>query len=260
MVKGLVGVVHLGALPGDPAYRRGGFGGVYDAARRDMDALAAGGLDAVIVENFGSAPFNKGTSEDPAPSHQVAAICVVAQEARERFAHVGVNVLRNDAMAALGVAAALGLDFVRVNVHVGAYVTDQGVIEGEAARTMRYRSALGVDVELWADVLVKHASPLAPLSVEQAAADTYARGGASALIVSGTGTGAPVDVGVLERVRGAAPGAPLYVGSGASPDTAAALGRWCDGAIVGTYLKEGGDVRAPVDAERVRRMLGAWRG
>jgi hypothetical protein len=255
---GLVGVVHLRALPGDPGYVDGGFKGVYDAARRDMDALFEGGLEAVVVENFGSAPFYKGTADDPAPAHQVAAIGVVAQRARERFARVGVNVLRNDAMAALGLAGALGLAFVRVNVHVGAYVTDQGVIEGDAARTMRYRGALGSTAEVWADVLVKHASPLAPLGVEQAAADTYARGGASALIVSGSGTGEPVDVSTLEQVREGAPEAPLYVGSGATPESAKRLRQWCDGAIVGTYLKEGGDVRAPVDVERVRRMVDAW--
>ena len=38
-----------------------------------------------------------------------------------------------DGIAALGVAAAVSAQWVRVNVLTGAYVTDQGLIAGEAA-------------------------------------------------------------------------------------------------------------------------------
>ena len=259
-MRELVGVVHLAALPGDPGHDGTGFVGAYDRAMRDMEALREGGVGSVIVENFGSAPFNKGTRDDPAPAHQVAALAHVAGQARSMFSRVGMNVLRNDAHAALGLAAALGLDLVRVNVHVGAYVTDQGLIEGEAARTLRYRAALGAsEVAIWADVLVKHASPLAPLDVEQAAKDTYLRGHADALIVSGSGTGAPVDVTLLERVRGAlGEDATIALGSGVTPESAKRLRAFADVAIVGTYMKKDGRVGEPVDVERVRRMVDAW--
>ncbi|AKF07236.1 BtpA/SgcQ family protein [Sandaracinus amylolyticus] len=259
--RGLIGVIHLPAMPGDPGHAGGGFEAVYAHAMRDADALAEGGVEHVVVENFGSRPFVKGDARDPLPPHQVAAITVVARALRDRFARVGVNCLRNDVVAALGIAAATGASFVRVNVHVGAYVTDQGVIEGEAARSLRYRHALGAhDVAICADVLVKHATPLAPIDATQATKDTLDRGMADAVVVTGTATGAPVDLATLEKVREAAGTRAVLLGSGLTPDDAERLLRYADGAIVGTWVKAGGDVRAAVDASRVRALVQACAG
>lgn len=255
--RGLVGVVHLPAMPGDPGHDGSGFETVYAHAMRDADALARGGIEAVVVENFGSRPFVKGTASDPLPPHQVAAITVVARALRDRFPLVGVNCLRNDVVAALGIAAAVGAAFVRVNVHVGAYVTDQGIIEGDAARSLRYRDALGArHVAICADVLVKHATPLAPLDPVQATRDTLDRGMADCVVVTGAATGARADRSKLELVRRAAGERPVLLGSGLTPDDAPELGL-VDGAIVGTWIKRDGDVRAPVDADRVRALVDA---
>lgn len=260
---GLIGVIHLPAMPGDPAHGDavapgGGFEGVIAHARRDADALAAGGITSVVVENFGSRPFPKGTAGDPIPPHQVAAIAVIARELRPRFAAIGINCLRNDVVSALGIAAATGSDFVRVNVHVGAYVTDQGVIEGEAARSLRYRASLGArSIAICADVLVKHATPLAPLEPERATKDTLERGMADAVVVTGAATGAAADRALLERVRRAAGERRVILGSGVTPDNASSLLPLADAAIVGTWTKQGGDVRAPVDRDRVRQLVEA---
>lgn len=256
MIRGFIGVVHLPAMPGDPrAALNNSFRAVEEAALRDAEALVRGGVDALIVENFGSAPFVKGTAADRLPPHQVAAMAIVARRARELFGKpVGVNCLRSDAMSALGIAAAAELAFIRVNVHVGAYVTDQGLIEGEAAATLRYRTALGAPIEILADVLVKHATPLAPLSVQRAVSDTLQRGLADGLIVTGDATGSPVRRSLLEEVRTAAGGATVLVGSGMNPHNAAELAPLADGAIVGSYLKRDGAVLAPVDESRVHAL------
>lgn len=253
--KGLIGVVHLQGLPGDPVPGAGGFAGVIEFALRDADALAEGGIESVIIENFGSAPFPKGCEGDRLEPHVVAFMALMTLDLRKRFGHVGVNCLRNDARAAMGIASACGADFIRVNVHTGAYVTDQGVIEGEAAATLRYRQALGSSVSVVADVLVKHAAPLAPLTATQATHEALDRGHASAVIVSGTGTGQPVDVEVLREVRAAAGDRPVWIGSGYNPDNAADLVPHIDAAIVGTWLKEDGDVSKPVDVKRVRQLV-----
>jgi hypothetical protein len=264
VIAGLIGVVHLPPMPGDPRHtgREGDFDAVRHDALRDAADLAEGGVDALIVENFGSAPFAKGTEGHRLPPHQVACLALVAAECARRFPlPVGVNCLRNDAPAAIGIAAAAGLGFVRVNVHTGAYVTDQGVIEGEAAHTLRYRAALGArGVALLADVLVKHAAPLVPLSAAAAAADCASRGLADGLVVTGAATGAPVDPALLAEVAGAAHGRPVFIGSGLTPDNAAALAPLAHGAIVGTWLKVGGVVTAPVDRDRVRAMAAALAG
>ncbi len=230
-------------------------------ARADAAALAKGGIDGIVVENFGSVPFAKGDSTSPLPPHQVAAITRAVLEIRNLFdGPVGVNCLRNDARSALGIAAATGATFIRVNVHVGAYVTDQGLIEGRAHETLRDRTLLGCeDVAILADVLVKHATPLAPITAADATADTVLRGLADGVIVTGKATGAPVDPELLREVGESSAQAPVYIGSGLTQSAAEQLAPLCDGAIVGTAFKQGGEVRAPVDAARVRSLCEAVR-
>lgn len=268
-MRGIIGVIHLPSMPGDPAFAGvNGFAGVQRYALRDAEALVEGGVDGLIIENFGSSPFVKGTEGDRLPPHQVATLALVAAECKRRFeVPVGVNCLRNDGMAALGIAAAAGLDFVRVNVHIGAYVTDQGVIEGEAHRTLRYRASLDARrVAIFADVLVKHASPLVPIDVEGATHDTLERGHADAVIVTGPATGSPISRATLEAVRAAAGKRPVWLGSGVNEDNVHDLLPLADGAIVGTTFKTGGVLHAPVDTARVRhltnlaRSIGWWTG
>ncbi|HET8631492.1 MAG TPA: BtpA/SgcQ family protein [Thermomicrobiales bacterium] len=252
----VIGVIHLLPLPGAPRWG-GDFAAVLDRARADLLALAAGGVDAAIVENFGDAPFRPGAVEP----ETVAALARVLTELRPLTAlPLGVNVLRNDAAAALALAAVCAGPgaFIRVNVHVGAMVTDQGVIEGRADRTLRRRRELGAEaVAILADVLVKHAAPLGGLPIEDAARDATERGLADALIVTGAGTGRATDLGDVRRVRAALPDVPLLVGSGVTAETVRETLALADGVIAGTALKACGVTTAPVDVERVRRFVAA---
>jgi uncharacterized protein len=180
----LIGVVHLLPTPGSP--RGVSMLRLLERARADARALRAGGCHALIVENFGDAPFHK----ERVPAETIAALALALAEVRELAGElpVGVNVLRNDARAALGLCAAAGADFLRVNVHTGAMLTDQGLVEGRAADTLRERARLCPRAALLADVHVKHAAVLGGETLEDAAADAWERGGADALIVSGRGT------------------------------------------------------------------------
>jgi membrane complex biogenesis BtpA family protein len=260
-MRGLIGVIHLLPLPGDPGHAGGGFAAAYERARSDAEAMVRGGIDGLIVENFGSAPFVKGTGQERIPAHQAVAIAHVAQACKQLGVPVGVNCLRNDGITAVGIAAACALDFVRINVHTGAYVTDQGLIEGEAHATLRHRMALGAtQVEIWADVLVKHAAPLAPIDPETATRDCVERGLADAVVVTGSATGQSVDPKLLERVRSACAGRPVVIGSGLSPFNAPQLLPLAEAAIVGTWIKRDGLVRNEVDPERVNALVEACRG
>jgi membrane complex biogenesis BtpA family protein len=253
----VVGVVHLPPLPGSA---RGGPAGDFDAlldgACRDAEAWATGGADALIVENFGDAPFRK----DAVEPHVVAAMTVAVLRVREASGlPVGVNVLRNDVLSAVSVAAMAGGAFVRANVYVGAALTDQGVIEGRAAEVQGLLRRLGSSVAVWADVDVKHAVPIAPRPLGDLAEDAVERGLAAAVIVTGRATGQPASLDDLRAVRAAVPGTPLYVGSGASAATIPSLLSVADGVIVGTAAKVDGVLANPVDPERVRRMVEAAR-
>lgn len=252
----LVGMVHLQPLPGSPRWD-GSMPQVVERAIADAVALAEGGMDGVIVENFGDAPFFPGAVPPETVAAMAVAVGAVVDAVR---VPVGVNVLRNDAAAALGVAVATGAGFIRVNVHTGAMLGDQGWLTGHAHDTLRSRAALGADVAILADVMVKHATPPPGLDVGQAARDTWHRGLADALLVSGPATGSRTDPGRLRRVRDAVPEAPVWIASGLAPENAIELLALADGAIVGSALERDGVAGNPVDRERVRRLLEVVRG
>jgi membrane complex biogenesis BtpA family protein len=252
----VIGMVHLRALPGSPRWD-GDMEAVVRAALDDARAIAEGGADALIVENHGDVPFTAGRVD----AASVAGMTVAIAEIRRNVSlPVGVNVLKNDARSALAVAAATGARFIRVNVHVGAVVADQGLIQSEAHDTVRYRRLLDLDIGILADVQAKHGMPLAPVPIELEARDCWARGMADALVVSGVATGEPTPMSDLKRVRGAVPEAPLLVGSGAAPETVAELLSVADAVIVGTSIKRDGRLVNPVDVDRVRRLVAAAHG
>ncbi|WP_224336383.1 BtpA/SgcQ family protein [Haloprofundus halobius] len=253
----VIGMVHLPPLPGAPE-----FGGdraeLVDRAIADATALESGGVDAVMVENFGDAPFYP----DDVPTHTVASMTALVGAVREAVSvPVGVNVLRNDAEAALSVAAATGASFLRVNVHTGARVTDQGIVAGRAHETMRLRERLDADVAVLADVDVKHSAPVTPRETAEIVAETLERGLADGVVVSGVGTGEAVDRErlreVVTRRDDLAVDAPVVVGSGTTVESVSELLGVADGVIVGTALKRNGETTNPVDEPRVRELVTA---
>jgi membrane complex biogenesis BtpA family protein len=249
----LIGMVHLGPLPGAPGYH-GEIDGVIAAAILDARVLADAGFDAVMVENFGDVPYFAAT----VPPVTVAAMTRAVAAVRDAVEiPVGVNVLRNDALAAVSVAAATGAAFIRVNVLHGAMTTDQGEITGRAAEVARLRRALAPDLWVMADVFVKHAVPPPGLTLEQATADLTARGGAGAIVVSGDATGKAPGIGTVRKVKAAAGAVPVYLGSGVSPATLPRFLSVADGVIVGTAVKQRGVTTNPVAANRARAMVQA---
>lgn len=249
--KPVVGMLHLPPLPGSP----GGsstFEEVGGWLLRDVEALERGGVDGLLLENYGDAPFHPAR----VPSHTVAQMSVLAVAVRQATdLPFGISVLRNDGRAALSVASAAGGGYIRVNVWTGARVTDQGILEGEAHRVLRRRKLLGSDVAVFADVDVKHSAALGERSLGDQVEEALRRGGADAVIVSGDATGRPTKVGQVEEAKTAAGEAPVLVGSGVTAENVDALLSVADGVIVGTAFKEGGEVSNPVDRGRVRSIV-----
>ena len=251
----LVGMVHLSALPGAPGYD-GDRQSMHERARADARTLTDAGFDAVLVENYGDVPYYP----EDVPDHTVAELTAVVRTVREAVScPVGVNVLRNDATAALSVAGAAGGAFLRVNVHTGVRATDQGLLSGRAHETLRLRERIDADVAVFADVAVKHSGSVADRDLGALAEETIDRGLADGLVVSGPATGTPADESRLEAVCRARDAAsrdvPVLVGSGVTPENAADLLELADGAIVGTAVKEGGETANPVDAGRAERLV-----
>jgi membrane complex biogenesis BtpA family protein len=254
-IPSLLGVIHLRPLPESPRYA-GDLSAVVASAERDARALAAAGFDGIVVENFGDAPF----VPDRVAPVTVAAMtaCAIAVRGAAPGLPLCVNVLRNDAEAALAIAVAALAEMIRVNVHTGARVTDQGVIEGRAHVTLRQRRALGAErIALLCDVDVKHSAPLAARPIGEEAHDLVLRGLADAVLVTGSGTGRGVSLRHLDAVR-AAVEAPVLVASGVTLETLATV-RAAHGVVVGSCLRASGQAGDDVDAEVARKFADAFR-
>ena len=250
----VVGMIHLPPLPGAPRHARP-MAEILEDAAADARVLADCGFAGVLVENFGDVPFHA----DAVPPETVAALTLAVARVRDVAGSVpvGVNVLRNDARTALAIAAAAGGAFVRVNVHAGTMWTDQGPIVGRAAETLRARAVLAPGCAILADVHVKHAIPAPGESLEDAARDTWYRGLADVLVISGRGTGRATDPTRVRRAAEAVPGAPVWVGSGVTTSSLEELWPLASGFIVGSDLMENGRAGGRVERARAESFMAA---
>ncbi len=226
----VVCVIHLPPLPGSPLNELE-VDEITELALLDARAAEEGGADAVIVENYGDVPFPKKANPET-----IAAMSVVMKEVKKEIGiAVGVNVLRNDAVAALAIAKASGASFVRVNQLFFSSLSPEGWLESCAAEVMRYKRAIRCKAKVFSDVNVKHAHHFA--SMEEYA-ENFERSLADAAVVTGTSTGKAVSLEELEFFRSNL-SRPVYAGSGVTPEIAKEIGKknLADGIIVGTYVK-----------------------
>ena len=253
--KIVIGMVHLLPLPGSARFG-GDLLAVRDRAVADAKSLCAGGVDGIMIENFGDAPFYPG----PVPSSVVAHLTAMAAQVQQVIdVPLGINMLRNDGRSALAIAQAVGAAYIRVNILCGARVTDQGIIQGIAHDLQRDRTALGAQqIKVMADVDVKHSSPLGERrAIEDEVDDTIHRGLADGVIASGAGTGKATDLTQVQRIKAAAGNTPVFVGSGVNATTVPQFFKHCDGVIVGSDLKVDGIATNPVDPHRVEAFMKA---
>jgi hypothetical protein len=251
----IIGVVHLLPLPTSPRWE-GNLKAVIARAEQEATALAAGGVDGIIVENFFDAPFAKDCV-DPAI---VSAMTLIIDRLKGMITlPIGINVLRNDGKSAMAIAACVEAQFIRVNVLTGIMATDQGLIEGQAHQLLRYRKELGFEIGILADVLVKHARPLGTPNLTTAVQDTIERGLADGVILSGWATGSPPSLEDLELATAAAGDTPVFIGSGASWENISRLMEAADGVIVASSLKRKGKITETIDPIRVSQFVEAAR-
>lgn len=247
--KPLIGMVHMPPLPGAPNNKLS-MDRLIDFALSEASILERAGMDACIVENVGDAPLFK----EDLPSYTVAAMANVTKEVVEHTKmRVGVNMLRNACEEALSVAHVAGAHFIRCNVLIGAYATDQGIIEGCSARVARLKKMLDSEVLVLGDVHVKHAYPIFNVEIEYAAQDLAERGGADAVIVSGPRSPVPP---ALQRVRTVkqAIKKPVLIGSGIGLSNVKKFYDESDGILIGEPdFKIGGVWGGPSDEKAYQK-------
>jgi membrane complex biogenesis BtpA family protein len=247
----IIGMVHLPPLPGSPRYNQS-LGEIIDKAVHDAQAIENGGFDGLIVENYGDVPFYP----DRVGPETVAAMTCIVHEIRRRIKKpIGINILRNDSMAAIAIATILKCDFIRVNVHIGTMATDQGIVTGKAFDTLRYRTSLASQVKIFADIFVKHGSVLGRQEIGQASQDVVLRGLADTVIVTGRSTGEFINIDELKEVKKAIPEVPVLAGSGVNEKNIIDIIKLVDGMIVGTWIKEDNKTENQVDEDKVRNLV-----
>jgi len=247
--KPIIACIHLPALPGAPGYG-GNMESIYDKALSEAKTFVRHGVDGLIIENFKDKPFYPGQ----VPPETIASLAAIGREVVNTVSvPVGINVLRNDALAAMAIATAIKAHFIRVNIHMGAVVCEQGIIQGNSHETLRLRKHLNSNVLIFADVGVKHAAPLAPRSLAVDTHDLCTRGLADAIIVSGELTGVATSPSDLQTVKQNSQ-VPVIIGSGTTPDNLPSLSA-ADGFIVGSYFKKEGLANNNIDENRLELFM-----
>jgi uncharacterized protein len=250
--KPVIGMIHVGALPGTPAGRLP-LAKIIAAAVREAKIYREAGLDGVALENMHDVPFLRGG----VGPEIVSCMTALAQAVKAEFRGVtGVQILAAANREALAVALAASLDWVRVEGFAFAHVADEGLIDSCAGELLRYRRQIGAEkIQVWTDIKKKHAAHAITADVslgETAAAAELMR--ADALIITGTATGKPPARADVTEAK-AHSSLPVIIGSGMDAENIGQFLPVADGFIVGSCFKQGGRWDHPVDSARVRAFM-----
>jgi len=255
--KPVIGVIHVGALPGTP---RGtaSVAELVQQAKAEARIYRECGVDGIIIENMHDVPYLKGQ----VGPEIVAAMAIIGSEVKnECRLPVGVQILAGANIEAMAVAHAAGLDFIRAEGYAYAHVADEGIIEASAAKLLRYRKMIGAErVQVWADVKKKHSAHAitADVSLGQTA-ETVEFMGADCVIVTGSVTGEAPKVADVQEAKTHCH-LPVFLGSGISETNIDQFYQQADGFIIGTAFKVDGLWSNTVDPDRVTQFVHRLRG
>jgi membrane complex biogenesis BtpA family protein len=256
--KTLIGMVHIGALPGTPRASLS-LSALAEQAAKEARTLAECGFDAILIENMHDAPYVQGPHGPEITSAMTA--CALAVRSAIGKLPLGVQILATGNREALAVALASGAQFIRCENFVFAHVADEGLMpRAEAGELLRYRRAIGADhIAILTDIQKKHAAHAITADID---IGELAHGaeffGSDGLIVTGAHTGDETASDDLEAVRHASK-LPIIVGSGTTRENIGAMFQHADAVIVGSSIKRDGHWTQPVDRARAKALVAAAR-
>ena len=249
--KAVIGMIHIGALPGTPLYdEKGGMKALTDGAAADLEALQGGGIDAVMFGNENDRPYSL-----KAPTASVAAMSAVVTQLKPSIrVPFGVNYLW-DPVASVAIAAATGAYFAR-EIFTGVYASDMGLWVPDCAGAVKARRDLGVrELKLLFNINAEFAAPLDTRPLALRARSAVFSSLADAILVSGPITGQPAQQSDLNAVCAAVKEVPVFANTGVNIDNVTDVLSVADGCIVGTHFKVDGHTWNAVDPARVKRFM-----
>lgn len=250
--KPVIGVIHVGALPGTPQNTQT-VAELVKAARQEAKLYRESGVDGVMIENMHDVPYLRG---EVGPEIVAAMTAIGIEVKSECGLPVGIQILAGANVEALAVAHAAGLDFIRAEGYAYAHVADEGLIQASAARLLRYRRMIGATrVQVWTDVKKKHSAHAITADVSLGAtAETVEFMGSDCVIVTGNVTGDPPRVADVQEAKTHCR-LPVILGSGISADNIMEFYHEADGFIIGSAFKVDGLWSNTIDLSRVARFM-----
>lgn len=250
--KTIIGMVHVAALPGTPKNILKPKEIISKAVGEAM-IYKKNGIDAIAIENMHDVPYMK----QAVGPEIVATMSIIASEVKAKTQlPCGIQILAGANKAALAIAQAAGLDFVRIEGFAFSHIADEGIFQSTAGELMRYRKAIGAEnIQIFSDIRKKHASHAITADLDSTdiarAHEFFLSDG---LIVTGKTTGKPADLKELQAVKKVTT-LPVIIGSGITFDNIAVYFQVADGFIVGSYFKKHGVWQNDVDTKKVSAFM-----
>lgn len=250
--KSVIGVIHVGALPGTPRSSQP-VSELVDLARREAKLYRETGVAGLIIENMHDVPYLRG---EVGPEIVAAMTAIGVEVKNECGLPVGVQILAGANIEAMAVAHAANLDFIRAEGYAYAHVADEGFIQSSAAKLLRYRRMIGAErVQVWTDVKKKHSAHAITADVSLGeTAETVEFMGADCVIVTGSATGKAPSIADVQEAKSHCR-LPVFLGSGINEDNVPEFYDHADGFIVGSAFKIDGLWSNTIDPARVATFM-----
>jgi hypothetical protein len=250
--KLVIGMIHLGALPGTPKFS-GNINEIIKNAISEADIYKSAGFKAIMIENMHDVPYLNNSSGPEITS----LMSIIGYEIKKRTdLIVGIQVLASANKEAIAIAHSANLDFIRAEGFVFAHVADEGITDANAGHILRYRKQIGAEnVLVFTDIKKKHSSHQITKDVSivetAKAAEFFLSDG---LIITGSSTGAETNIDELREVKKNTK-LPVIVGSGITSENICKYYELADVFIVGSDFKKDGNWENGVDEIRVKQFL-----
>lgn len=249
--KMMIGMVHLKSLPGSYGHKLS-MDEIFEQAYQDLKALQEGGIDAAIIENYFDSPYQDNLSTITLISY----VSIFSRLKEKATIPLGVNIQYTNGVEEMETAYLCGADFIRSETFMETRYAGFGVMQPQAAKLHNSRKSLRADVCILADIHVKYTFPIVQQSLEYTIQESIASG-ADAIILTSIKSGESPSLEDLSLYRKLAGNFPIVLGSGIRPDNVKKFMREGNAAIVGTAVKQNGDICKPVMKNQVKTLIAA---